>query len=98
MLVPPCWIDYLDWFRIGRIRNRGDRGIEESDRRTASGDRTGETGENWPAVSRDASNRTLVAARRAGPDPAELLEHRLLVLGRDADPDVADRHLNGPLL
>jgi hypothetical protein len=19
--MPPCWIDYLDWFQIGRIRN-----------------------------------------------------------------------------
>src|SRR4029453_9170545 len=30
-----------------------------------------------------------------GPDLAELLEHRRLIFGRDADPRVGDRHLDG---
>src|SRR2546422_826002 len=32
------------------------------------------------------------------PDLPELLEHRLLVRERDADPRIADRHLHGPVL
>src|SRR5262249_28676946 len=43
---------------------------------------------------RQSQSRTLHFPVR-GPDLPEFLEHCLLILGRDADPGVADRHLNG---
>src|SRR5204863_8309238 len=47
-----------------------------------------------PPRERETEPRALVFLRRVGADLAELLEHRFLVLGRDADAAVGDADLD----
>src|SRR6266498_2364258 len=49
-----------------------------------------------PAEGKPESGTLLLG--RAGADLAEFLEHRLLILGGDADSRVADRHVDRPVL
>src|SRR2546427_1258887 len=49
-----------------------------------------------PAAKGHPESRPLLS-RRAGSDLTELLEHRVLVLRRDADPGIADRHFDRPV-